>query len=296
MNMWLVGAGYWGSKMLTNLTKFGVEPQIIDIKNGQTIDRINDRSPVMLATPLWEHYDQCRYLLKNGHDVYVEKPMAETVDQIKELKSLLKPGQIFMVGHIFQHHPQRHEIKTMIETGFIGDVVHITSRRLNWGIYQTKTDPVLSLGTHDISIVLDITKQSAVVDYSQCFHTTGGVQPDRVIWSGRSGNITFDCDVSWAWPVRVRETVIIGTQGQIVWDQDRNIYTVSKHRIENNRCFLEHNPRTVNYTSALSPLEHEIQHWIEAVRDRKQPSTGIDQALAVALVIDQINRGQSISP
>ena len=52
MNMWLVGAGYWGSKMLANLQKFGVEPQIIDIKNGQTIDRINDRSPVMLATPL----------------------------------------------------------------------------------------------------------------------------------------------------------------------------------------------------------------------------------------------------
>ena len=100
MNMWLVGAGYWGSKMLANLQKFGVNPQIIDIKNGQTIDEINDRSPVMLATPLWEHYDQCRYLLKRGHDVYVEKPMAETVDQIRELKSLLKPGQIFMVGHI----------------------------------------------------------------------------------------------------------------------------------------------------------------------------------------------------
>jgi len=289
MNMWLVGAGYWGSKMLANLQKFEVNPQIIDIKNGQTIDQINDRSPVMLATPLWEHYDQCRYLLKRGHDVYVEKPMAETVDQIRELKSLLKPGQVFMVGHIFQHHPQRDEIKTIIETGFIGDVVHVTSRRLNWGIYQTKTDPVLSLGTHDISIILDITKQSAVVDHSQCFHTTQGTQPDRVTWSGRSGNITFDCDVSWAWPVRVRETMIIGTQGQIVWDQDTNTYTVSKHRVENNRCFLDDDPRTVNYTSALSPLEHEIQHWIECVRTRQQPSTGIDQALAVALVIDQIN-------
>jgi len=296
MNMWLVGAGYWGSKMLDNLQKFGVTPRNSDIKNGQSIQQIDDQSPVMLATPLWEHYDQCRYLLKNGHDVYVEKPMAETVDQIRELKSLLRPGQIFMVGHIFQHHPQRHEIKTMIETGFIGDVTHVTSRRLNWGIYQTKTDPVLSLGTHDISIVLDITKQSAVVDHSACFYTTHGIQPDRVIWSGRCGDITFDCDVSWAWPTRVRETVIIGTQGQIVWDQDRDTYTVSKHRVENNRCLLDNDSQTINYTSALSPLEHEIQHWIECVRDRRSPSTGIDQALAVAQVIEQINRGQSNSP
>lgn len=289
MNMWLVGAGYWGSKMLANLQKLGVNPRIIDVKNNQTINEINDLSPVMLATPLWEHYDQCRYLLKQGHDVYVEKPMAETVNQIRELKSLLRPGQIFMVGHIFQHHPQRHEIKTIIETGFIGDVIHVTSRRLNWGIYQTKTDPVLSLGTHDISIVLDITKQSAVVDQSQCFHTTKGTQPDRVTWSGHSGNITFDCDVSWAWPARVRETVIIGTQGQIVWDQDKNTYSVSKHRVDNNRCVLDADTRTVNYSSELSPLEHEIQHWIECVRDRQQPSTGIDQALEVALVIEQIN-------
>lgn len=291
MKMWLVGAGYWGSKMLNTLQKFGVDTQVIDIKNGDTIDDINDLSPVMLATPLWDHYDHCKRLLKKGHDVYVEKPMAETVEQIRELKSLLQPGQIFMVGHLFQHHPHRHEIRTIIDTGFIGEIQHITSRRLNWGIYQTKTDPVLSLGTHDISIVLDITGQPAVIDDSTCFYNTNGTQPDRVIWHGRSGHTTFDCDVSWAWPIRTRETVIIGSQGQIVWDQDQNTYTVSQHRVENNRCVSDSDPRTVCYTSELSPLEHEVQHWITCVRDRLQPSTGVDQALAVALVIEQINRG-----
>lgn len=290
MKMWLVGAGYWGQKVLTTLQKFGIDAKIIDIKNGQTIDDITDTSPVMLATPLWQHFDQCRTLLDRGHDIYVEKPMAETLKEIMELKCLIRPGQLFMVGHIFQHHPQRHEIRTLIDTGFIGEVKHISSRRMNWGIYQTRTDPVLSLGTHDISIVLDITQSSdTVVDQSRSFYITQGDRPDRIQWSGRSGGATFDCDVSWAWPVRTRETVIVGTQGQITWNQDTNVYQISHHKIENNRAVSNKDIGVFEYKSELTPLEHEIQHWIECLRDRREPSTGINQAITVAQVIDQIN-------
>lgn len=289
MKMWLVGAGYWGSKVLASLEKFGVQAEVIDIRNGQTILDIDDLSPVMLATPLWDHYRQCQYLLDRGHDVYVEKPMAETVEEILDLRSRCRPGQLFMVGHIFQHHPQRNEIRTLIELGAIGQVRHVSSRRMNWGIYQTKTDPVLSLGTHDISIVMDIIGEELVVDHSQCYHNTHGTKPDRVTWQGRSLTASFDCDVSWAWPVRTRETVVIGTQGQIVWNQDTNEYQISRHHIENNRAQIDKSIEIVTYKSHLSPLEHEIKHWVDCITNRIQPSTGADQALAVAKVIQQIN-------
>jgi predicted dehydrogenase len=289
MKMWLVGAGYWGSKVLTSLQNFGVDARVIDIRNGQTINDINDDAPVMLATPLWDHYQQCMTLLERGHDVYVEKPMAETVEQILDLKFRCAPDQIFMVGHIFQHHPQRDEIKTLINTGFIGDLKHISSRRLNWGIYQTRTDPALSLGTHDISIIIDFASADNVVDQSRCYYMTSGIMPDRVVWSGRCGDITYDCDVSWAWPVRTRETVFIGTSGQIVWNQDTNSYTITHNKIIDNRAHLDQQPQVVEYRSELTPLEHEIKHWVDCLSQRQQPSTGIDQALAVAQVIQQIN-------
>lgn len=290
MKIWLVGAGYWGQKILTTLETFEVEAKVIDIRNGQTIDDITDLSPVMLATPLWQHYEQCRELLTRGHDIYVEKPMAETLEQILELRMLCRPGQLVMVGHIFQHHPHRDEIKILLDTGFIGDITHISSRRMNWGIYQTRTDPVLSLGTHDISIVLDmIGSTDAVVDQSRAYYITRGEQPDRVQWSGRCGAATFDCDVSWIWPVRTRETVIIGTKGQIVWDQDANTYTTTHHQVVNAKAVQDQESRTVTYQHQLSPLEHEVHHWVECLQSRKQPSTGFDQALAVAQVIEQIN-------
>ena len=72
MNMWLVGAGYWGSKLIDNLKKFDVDAQVIDIKNGQSISDINTSDPVMLATPLWQHPNQAIELLRRGHDVYAD--------------------------------------------------------------------------------------------------------------------------------------------------------------------------------------------------------------------------------
>jgi predicted dehydrogenase len=287
--MWLVGAGYWGSKLLTSLKKFNVNATVIDIRNGQTIDDITNTDPVMLATPLWQHHEQACELLKRGHDVYVEKPMAETFEQVLDIGLQVHLGQLLMVGHIFVHHPQMAEIKKLIVNGTIGKLTHVSSRRLNWGIYQTKTDPLLSLATHDISIVLDIVGDQLLPQQAQAWNYSNNIKPDRVWFSGACNNkVTFDIDVSWHWPVRTRQTVIIGTQGQIIWDQDANTITITKNIIENNRAIVDTSPQIIMYNYALTPLEAELKHWVDCVQNRQIPITGLESAKDVAQVIDQV--------
>jgi predicted dehydrogenase len=289
MNMWLVGAGYWGSKLLDSLKKFNVDAKVIDIRNGQTIADITDTAPVMLATPLWQHHEQAQELLKRGHDVYVEKPMAETYQQVQDVGACVKPGQLLMVGHIFVHHPQMAEIKELIHSGAIGQLTHISSRRLNWGIYQTKTDPLLSLATHDISIVLELAGNRPLIEQAQSWNYSNNVHPDRVWFSGVCNpEVTFDIDVSWYWPVRTRQTIIIGTEGQIVWDQDANVITVTQNRIQDRRAVADNAPRVIEYAHNLTPLEAELKHWVDCVQTRQLPVTGLEAAKAVALVIDRV--------
>lgn len=291
MNMWLVGAGYWGNKLLESLKKFNVNAKVIDIKNGQTIDDINTTDPVMLATPLWQHYEQASVLLKKGNDLYIEKPMAETAEQIDQLNQLVGHNQIVMVGHLFVHHPQMQHIKSIIASGKIGQVVHVTSQRFNWGIYQTKTDPLLSLAVHDISIVQAITNSVLHPDHAQAWNYSNNCQSDRVRFSGHTeSSVTFDIDVSWHWPVRTRETTIIGTAGQIVWDQDLNKITVAANTIEQNRAVADPNPEVIDYAYQMSPLEFELQHWVECAKHKRMPTTGIVAARSVALVVDQVKQ------
>jgi predicted dehydrogenase len=291
MNMWLIGAGYWGSKLLENLKKFDINATIIDIRNGQTIDDINTQDPVMLATPLWQHHEQTCALLARGHDVYVEKPMAETLDQILDIEKHVAPGQLLMVGHLFVHHPQMSLIREQIASGIIGDIVHITSRRLNWGIYQTKTDPLLSLATHDISIVEFILQESIVPEQAQSWNYSQNTQPDRVWFSGQSAlGVGFDVDVSWHWPIRTRQTIVMGTCGQIVWDQDANTVTVSKNHIVNNRAIADSDPTVIVYDHDMSPLETELKHWVDCVINRTDPLTGLKSAKSIACVIDRVKK------
>lgn len=285
--MWLVGAGYWGSKLLASLNKFGVDAEVIDIRNGQSIEDINNQDPVILATPLWQHYAQCCELLQRGHDVYVEKPMAETAQQIQDIANLVD-DQLLMVGHIFIHHPQMMIIKDKIINNEIGTIKHIQSQRTNWGIYQTKTDPVLSLGTHDISIVQELTGGAMKVHDVQSWNLSENVQPDRVWFTGTANGVSYDIDVTWLSPVRVRQTVITGTAGQIVWNQDNNTVTTHKNIIKDRRAVKDDNPEVLQYHSSLSPLEAELKHWVDCVKNRTQPKTSWSQALQVAQVIDEI--------
>jgi predicted dehydrogenase len=289
--MWLVGAGYWGSKLIDNLKKFDVDAQVIDIKNGQSISDINTSDPVMLATPLWQHHNQAIELLRRGHDVYVEKPLAETVAQVQEIGHCVVPGQLLMVGHLFVHHPQMAEIKSIIADGVIGNVTHVSSSRLNWGIYQTRTDPLLSLATHDIAIIQEITECNTVPEHAHGWNYSNNQQHDRITFSGQcKPGVTFDVDVSWYWPVRTRQTVVLGTQGQIVWNQDANTITVTKNQIVERRAVADPAPTVLLYNHALTPLEAELEHWTNCVRTRTEPSTGLEAARSVAHTIDQVKQ------
>ena len=55
----LVGAGYWGSKLVKELkTIQGIgDVEIIDTKNGKSLKDIKYDN-VVLATPAWNHYKQ----------------------------------------------------------------------------------------------------------------------------------------------------------------------------------------------------------------------------------------------
>ena len=277
MKVNLVGAGYWGSKVDESLKKLGCETTIIDIKNGQTIADIDNPNPVILATPLWQHYEQALSLLKDGYDVYVEKPMAETQEQLSVLKSNCDE-QILMVGHIFIHHPQMQKIKSID----IGEIIHVSSERSNWGIYQTKTDPLLSLAVHDISIVQELIGTIKPTVARQ-FNYTSQTNPDRVWFSGDR----FDIDVSWYSPTRIRRTTILGTKGQIVWDQDQNTVTHYLNRITDNRAVAV-SPNVFIYDYDKSPLEYELEHFLNCVKTRTQASTDVNSALAVADVVERV--------
>ena len=287
MKFWLVGAGYWGSKVRAELDTIpGVgSVEVIDIKNGQTIDDINTTDPVILATPLWQHAEQVKTLLDRGHDVYVEKPMGENLADIVNIENSLS-YQVLMVGHIFLYNPLLHTLKDLIDNGELGTVKHVESRRLNWGIRQTKTTPLLSLAPHDASIIQHLLGDTPVT-YASATDLSNNRVPDMVEFGGPQ----FSCKVSWWWPKRERTVTVVGTHGQAVWDEDRKTIELFNGHIEdmypNKHLESVVYPYDSVYGSKHTPLHLELRHFVECCWNRENPRTGITSAKRVAAMLDQ---------
>ena len=300
--IWLVGAGYWGSKVALAIEKQGITPEIIDIKNGQTISEIDTLDPVILATPLWDHYKTAKTLIKKGHDVYVEKPLAETTEQCEDLRDTLlrdtlQNDQILMVGHIFLYHPHCIKLKQLIIDDVLGDIKHIKTERLNWGIYQTKTTPLLSLAPHDISIIQYLMDNPIIPKYAKVYNLSNNYDTtyDRIYFTGYCYNharqitvTSIEVDVSWYSPIRRRVVTVMGTKGYALWDTDAETLTITNHsKLENNRLNKDIQTKVIPYTGK-TPLENELEHFIHCVKTRETPKSDVNNAIQVANTIDQI--------
>lgn len=288
INVAVIGSGYWGSKIVESLQSIDTvsKIQVIDTKNEQSIDDIDvDVRAAIIATPLWDHFSTVEKLLERGFDCYVEKPLAENAAQVEYLQGY-SINQIIMVGHIFLYHPAMQYIKEQLQS--IGTIQHIRSERLNWGIYQTKTTPLLSLLPHDVSILHELVGDFQVTSATQK-NFTNNVVPDYVSFDAQSGNITISVTGSWYWPERVRKLIIIGSKGSIIWDDTKNtveilLGQVNERRLTNLSALCEtHNPDL-----SVSPLQLELGHFIECVASRKQPLTDINNALRVAKSLDAV--------
>jgi predicted dehydrogenase len=288
INIALIGSGYWGSKIVSSLENNPLvgKFQIVDVKNGDTIDQIDaDIKTAIIATPLWDHYTTGSTLLSRGFDCYIEKPMAETEKECIALRSLVQ-DQILMVGHIFLYHPALAWIKENLHR--IGNIKHVDSQRLNWGIYQTRTTPMHSLLPHDVSIMLDLLGSEVNVTEVDYQTFTNNTQPDYVNFNMLVGDVSVRITGSWYWPEKIRKITIIGEQGSIVWDDVTNRVDLYQGTVNERR--LSELTVVESYTPDLtkSPLQLELEHFIDCVNTRSTPKSDVENAIAVARVVDAV--------
>ena len=92
---------------------------------------------VIIATPLYNHYEIAVAAIQAGKHVYLEKTMTYNAEQALSLVKLAQkhPNQILQVGHQYRYTPLYFKVKQMIDSGYLGKVTHIDcrwDRNANW--------------------------------------------------------------------------------------------------------------------------------------------------------------------
>ena len=120
----LVGCGHWGKNLCRNFSALGALGMVVDSTEcgqatGRQLDpRVSVSSAIedalgdptvhaiALATPAETHADLAIRAMESGKDVFVEKPMALTLDDAERMRDVsLREGRILMVGHLLEYHP-----------------------------------------------------------------------------------------------------------------------------------------------------------------------------------------------
>ncbi len=129
-----------------------------NLKRFDTVDALLDVcDAVDIIAPTTFHFDLCKAAIKKGKHVFVEKPLANTMDEARELVKLAKEASIkVQVGHVERFNPAFLALKdNVLDPMFIE--VH---RLAQFNPRGTDVSVILDLMIHDIDIILSLVKSN----------------------------------------------------------------------------------------------------------------------------------------
>lgn len=110
---------------------------------------------VDIVAPTNFHFELCKSAIRRGKHVFVEKPLAHTMDEAREIVKLVKESNIkLQVGHVERFNPAYLSVKDLSLNPMFVEV----HRLAEFNPRGTEVSVILDLMIHDIDIVLKIVK------------------------------------------------------------------------------------------------------------------------------------------
>ena len=240
LGMAVIGLGYWGPNLLRVLADDAdVSVRWICDQNVERLASCHRRFPatqptavvedvledpdvdaVVIATPVFTHFDMAAASLSAGKHTFVEKPLAPSWRLADELIALAdRMDRVLACGHTFLYSPPVRAVKRMLEQRVLGDVYFVSSSRVNLGPYRRDVSVVWDLAPHDFSILLHWFGETPTV-----LRATGraalatGIADVAFITMTFASGMVANVELSWLAPSKLRRTVLVGSEKMVVYD------------------------------------------------------------------------------
>ncbi|MDQ2052123.1 Gfo/Idh/MocA family oxidoreductase [Natronolimnohabitans sp. A-GB9] len=250
---------------------------------------------VTVAVPTAAHYDVVSDCLDAGVHVLVEKPIAETIEQGRDLAQQAAANDLVLqVGHIERFNPAVRTVTELIDDV---DVISLEAERLGPPLDRDALGNVVSdLMVHDIDIVgalLDDQPDSVTAMGTESGqYATATMEFDDVVASLTASRVTQK---------KVRKLTI--TARECLLEVDYLEQSVLIHRNSYPEYVVDDGKRRYRHESVIErprvdngePLRHELEAFLEAVRTDSEPvvtaEDGIEALETVTTVESLIGEG-----
>jgi len=234
----------------------------------------DDVDAVSICTWTTTHAKETIRALEAGKHVLVEKPIASTVKEAKQMVQMAEKEElILMTGFIERFNPGIERVIKTINGSSVG--VSATARRVSqWPERIGDVGVVKDSAIHDIDMMRYIFGE----DPKNVFAKAGKLRHKRfedyaqIMLTFSHGKTAF-IEANWLTPYRVRKLIVTGSRGIVTLDylsQEIVIETEEKTFIPRYKW--------------EEPLKRELEHFVKCVIENKQPLvSGLDGLKALII-------------
>lgn len=315
----VIGSGYWGPNMIRNLWELP-EFDLVGVADldPDRLNRTRQRYPsleflttdyteffdrgvdaVVVCTPPETHFRIVSDCLDAGLNVLVEKPLTTSSESAAELTVKAEElGLILMTGHTFEYNAAVRELKSIIDSGELGEILYIDGVRVGLGLFHPSLNVIWDLAPHDISILNYLTGSMPTHVQSR---GAACVQKDVVdvayLTLEYPNGITANTRMSWLDPQKTRRITVVGSEKMVVYDDvepleklrifDKRVDTIRRTDTFGDFQFAYHYGSVVSpHIHFEEPLQVECRQFHTSVVSGEAPPSDGHSGLRVVQVIE----------
>jgi predicted dehydrogenase len=319
----IVGYGYWGPNLVRNFassessrvvsvsdldpaklaTCARRHPEIATESDFRELLRNPQVDAIAIATPVHTHYELALAALNAGKHVLVEKPLAQTSDQVRHLVDEAdRRGLTLMVDHTFLYTPAVQKIRELLLQDQLGEVYYYDSTRSSLGLFQSDVNVIWDLAVHDISIIQYLLEEDPIaVSATGSCHVAGSPENMAHITLFFESKCVAHVSVNWLSPIKVRQTFVGGSKKMIVYNDlepTEKIKVYDKGITLNAEAENAHQFRIgyragdmwAPHISTKEALLTEVEHFVECVTTGALPVSDGLSGLRVIEVLEAASR------
>src|SRR6266704_3155106 len=253
---------------------------------------------VAVVVPTHLHFEVASYVLDQGINVLVEKPMTSTVEEALALIQLARVrGVKLAVGHIERFNPAVIAVRQHLVAGELGKMFHLHARRI--GPFPSRIRDVgvtLDLATHDVDVMRYLVDAEVKHVYAETQRHIHHDYEDLLLGIVRFTNDAIGMlDVNWLTPTKIRELSVTGEKGMFLVNyltQDiyfyENDYSSTSWDALRSMTGVNEGTMTRLKVQKAEPLRLEYEDVIQALRDNRPPTVTGEDGLAALKVIYQL--------
>jgi predicted dehydrogenase len=314
----VIGYGYWGPNLVRNFSELpdaqmlmlcdlrperlalasSRYPRLETTASSQTLINDSRVDAVAIATSVSTHFPLAMAALQAGKHVLLEKPLTSSSDDAQRLiDEAQRRKRVLMVDHTFVYTGAVRKICDLVDKKELGDIYYYDAVRVNLGLFQRDVNVIWDLAVHDLSIMDYVLKARptavAAVGMGHVPSAPENIAYLTLFFDNMMGHV----HVNWLAPVKIRRTLIGGSQKMVVFDdlEPSEKVKVYGHGVTVDKAGEAAYATRISYRmgdmwaprlDASEPLKTEVTHFVRCIEHGETPLTDGLAGLRIVRILE----------